>query len=295
MAIKPGDIVGRKSYGCDVLFKVCDIEENRNEEKTVLLKGINVRLLADSPEADLVLMSEEEVEKDKEVFARKFEESDRSMTRSMTRKKRGSGGRQGLNGFMQPGRVLHLDGDGEYLKLCLKEYEKMGIGAFGYEIKESEQYKHIKRLLREIKPDILVVTGHDGLLKDSNDLNDINSYRNSYNFVLSVKAAREVQPSLDELIIIAGACQSHYEAILESGANFASSPNRILIHALDPVKACIKAALTPINKIVSAEEISKLTISGINGIGGLQTRGKYRDGAPKPRYKYKQGGDVHEV
>ena len=63
MAIKPGDIVGRKSYGCDVLFKVCDIEENRNEEKTVLLKGINVRLLADSPEADLVLMSEEEVEK----------------------------------------------------------------------------------------------------------------------------------------------------------------------------------------------------------------------------------------
>lgn len=291
MAIKPGDIVGRKSYGCDVIFKVCDIKENRNDEKTVLLKGINVRLLADSPETDLVLMSEEEVEKDREVFARKFQEADRSMTR----KKRGSASRQGLNRFMQPGRVLHLDGDGEYLKLCLQEYEKMGIEAFGYEIREQEQHKHIKKLLSEIKPDILVVTGHDGLLKDSKDLDDINSYRNSYSFVLSVIQAREVQPSLDELIIIAGACQSHYEAILEAGANFASSPDRILIHALDPVKACIKAALTPISKIVSAEEISKLTISGINGIGGLQTRGKYRDGAPKPRYKYKQGGDVHEV
>jgi spore coat assembly protein len=291
VTIKPGDIVGRKSYGCDVIFKVCDIEENRSEGKTVLLKGINVRLLADSPETDLVLMSEEEVEKDRQVFARRFKASGKIMTS----KKRGSLSRQGSYGFMQPGRVLHLDGDSEYLKLCLKEYEKMGIKAFGYEIREEEQYKHIKRLLRETKPDILVVTGHDGLLKDSKDLDDINSYRNSYSFIQSVKEAREVQPSLDELIIIAGACQSHYEAILEAGANFASSPNRILIHALDPVKACIKAALTPIDKTFSPEEISKLTISGINGIGGLQTRGKYRDGAPKPRYKYKQGGDIHEV
>lgn len=291
MAIKPGDYVGRKSYGCDVIFKVCDIEENRGEGRIVLLKGVNVRLLADSPETDLVIMSEKEVAQDREAFARRFETSGKSKTS----KKRGRLSRQGIKGFMQPGRVLHLDGDGEYLKLCLKEYENMGIEAFGYELKEEEQPKHIRKLLQKIKPDILVVTGHDGLLKDSKDLADITSYRNSSSFIQSVKEAREVQPSLDELVIIAGACQSHYEAILKAGANFASSPDRILIHALDPVKACGKVALTSIDKIVSPEEISKLTISGINGIGGLQTRGKYRDGAPKPRYDYKQGGDGNAV
>lgn len=287
MVIKPGDIVGRKSYGCDVVFKVCNIVENRDKGKTVLLKGVNVRLLADSPEADLIPMSEEDVDRDREVFARKISESGKSKTN----KKRGSQERQEANVFKKPGRVLHLDGDGEYLKLCLNEYENMGIEAFGYELREEEQPKHIKELLKEVKPDILVVTGHDGLLKDSKDLSDINSYRNSSSFIQSVKEARMFQPSLDELVIIAGACQSHYEAILEAGANFASSPDRILIHALDPVKACSKVALAPIDKIVSSEEISQITVSGINGIGGLQTRGKYRDGAPKPRYKYKQGGD----
>lgn len=288
MGIKLGDIVGRKSYGCDVIFKVFDIADNREQGKTVLLKGVNVRLLADSPETDLVLMSEEDADKDKEVFARKMREVSKNKA---SRKKRGRLGRQEDNIFKRPGRVLHLDGDGEYLKLCLKEYENMGIEAFGYELKEEEQSKHIKKLLKEIKPDILVVTGHDGLLKDSKDLADINSYRNSNSFIQSVKEARALQSSLDDLVIIAGACQSYYEAILEAGANFASSPDRILIHALDPVKACGKVAFTPIDKIVSSEEISQITISGINGIGGLQTRGKYRDGAPKPRYKYKQGGE----
>lgn len=68
MVIKPGDIVGRKSYGCDVVFKVCNIVENRDKGKTVLLKGVNVRLLADSPEADLIPMSEEDVDRDREVL-----------------------------------------------------------------------------------------------------------------------------------------------------------------------------------------------------------------------------------
>jgi len=291
VAIKLGDYVGRKSYGCDVIFKVCDIEENRDEGRRFLLRGVNVRLLADSPETDLIVLSEKEVAQDREVFARKLETS----SKSRKTKKRGGLSRQGSNKFVRPGRVLHLDGDGEYLKLCLKEYENMGIEAFGYDLREQEQPKYIKTLLQKIKPDILVITGHDGLLKDSKDLADIKSYRNSGSFIQSVKEAREVQPSLDELVIIAGACQSHYEAILKAGANFASSPDRILIHALDPVKACGKVALTPIDKIVSPEEISKLTVSGIDGIGGLQTRGKLRDGAPKPRYNYKQGGDANAV
>ena len=291
MSIKCGDLVSRKSHGCDVIFKVCHIEENRDEGITAVLKGVNVRLLADSPISDLVKVSQEEVNKDREAFARKEKRSDK---RKIT-KKGGRLSRQDSNIFSQPGKVLHLDGDEDYLKLCLKEYEKNGIKAFGYMYKETEQHKHIKRLINEIRPDILVVTGHDGVLKDSKDLADLNNYRNSMGFMQSVKEARKIQPSLDELVIIAGACQSHYEAFLEAGANFASSPDRILIHALDPVKACIKVALAPINKIVSSEEISKVTISGIKGIGGIETRGKHRGGAPKPRYRLKQGGDADAV
>lgn len=200
------------------------------------------------------------------------------------------------NIFKRPGRVLHMDGDGEYLKLCLKEYEEMGIEAYGYEVVESEQPKMINKLLNEIYPDILVITGHDGILKDGNkDYSDIKNYRNSKFFIESVKEARRFEPSLDDLIIIAGACQSHYEGILSAGANFASSPDRILIHALDPVKACGKIALTPIDKIISAKDITLDTLSGIEGIGGVNTKGKYRDGAPKPRYIYKQGGDGNVI
>ena len=50
MNLKVGDIVSRRSYGGDILFKI--IEINRSSQ-TALLKGIHVRLLADSPLEDL--------------------------------------------------------------------------------------------------------------------------------------------------------------------------------------------------------------------------------------------------
>ncbi len=53
---KIGDIVARKSYGCDILFEVTDIGEN------CMLKGIACRLEADAPESDLLLQTEEQIE-----------------------------------------------------------------------------------------------------------------------------------------------------------------------------------------------------------------------------------------
>lgn len=50
--LKVGDIVARKSYGCDVLFKVEAIINN-SLGRTVRLKGISYRLEADAPEWDL--------------------------------------------------------------------------------------------------------------------------------------------------------------------------------------------------------------------------------------------------
>jgi spore coat assembly protein len=88
----------------------------------------------------------------------------------------------------------------------------------------------------------------------------------------------------DDLVIFAGACQSCYEAILDAGANFASSPNRVLIHCLDPVFLTEKIAYTNIERVISVREVIKDTITGIDGIGGLQTRGKYREGYPKSKF-----------
>lgn len=69
-----------------------------------------------------------------------------------------------------------------------------------------------------------------------------------------------------------------------AGANFASSPNRVLIHCLDPVFVCEKIAYTRIDQIVSIHELINNTITGNKGIGGLQTRGKYREGYPRSTY-----------
>ncbi|KAA5805589.1 sporulation peptidase YabG, partial [Thermoanaerobacterium thermosaccharolyticum] len=121
-------------------------------------------------------------------------------------------------------------------------------------------------------------------VKNSRNYSDINNYRNSKYFVEAVKNARNYEPSLDDLVIFAGACQSNYEALISSGANYASSPERVLIHCLDPVLVCEKVAYSHINEIVKIEELIENTITGAPGIGGLQTMGKFRYGVPKAKF-----------
>lgn len=52
-----GDIVRRKSYGFDVKFRIDDIIVD-SEKKLIILKGVDERLIADSPEDDLVIEEE---------------------------------------------------------------------------------------------------------------------------------------------------------------------------------------------------------------------------------------------
>jgi spore coat assembly protein len=59
--LKIGDIVARKSYGCDVFFRVADIEDN-GHEKIITLKGISYRIEADAPESDLEMQPEKKVD-----------------------------------------------------------------------------------------------------------------------------------------------------------------------------------------------------------------------------------------
>ncbi|NRY81099.1 spore coat assembly protein [Clostridium beijerinckii] len=186
--------------------------------------------------------------------------------------------------FGRPGKILHVDGDSEYMETCLKVYKQLSLDAVGRAIAEKDQPEVIVDLVKEIKPDIVVLTGHDSVLREPRDYLNLDNYRNSRYYLESVKNLRNYNSSYDELVIFAGACQSCYERILDVGANFASSPNRVLIHCLDPVFVCEKIAYTRIDKVVSITDVIENTITGIKGVGGLQTRGKYREGYPKSPY-----------
>jgi spore coat assembly protein len=118
-------------------------------------------------------------------------------------------------------------------------------------------------------------------LKKKADLSKLDSYRNSRHFVEAVKQARQYERDKDGLVVIAGACQSHFEALIQAGANFASSPQRKMIHALDPVFIAEKVANTSFRDTINILDMLKQTVTGIDGIGGLESRGKMRLGLPK--------------
>ena len=96
-----------------------------------------------------------------------------------------------------------------------------------------------------------------------------------------MKVARKYEKSQDKLIIIAGACQSNYEALIKSGANFASSPKRINIHALDPAIVATSLALSDKNKSIDLIEILEKTKYGCEGMGGIITNGTMYVGYPR--------------
>lgn len=286
--LKIGDIVVRKSYGKDITFKIINIKETDDGE-IYTLKGINLRIIADSVEEDLEVVAEEDT-KQEQVFSRKVNSSIKKILLGRTGKdlyrrefKVIKGNNNELS-FGRPGKILHVDGDSEYLDVCLKVYKQLGLDVIGRVIAEKDQPSQVLQLVKTVKPDIVVITGHDAVTKGTRDYIDINNYRNSKYYVETVSELRNYEPGYDNLVIFAGACQSNYEALLDAGANFASSPNRVLIHCLDPVFLCEKIAYTNIEKVVSIPEALENTITGVKGIGGLQTRGKYREGFPKSQY-----------
>lgn len=306
--MKIGDIVVRKSYGGDITFKIIDIKA-KDDIEVYLLKGINLRIEADSPIEDLEAVAEDNIGEIDKIFNKKVNASikrvlmnrikgsreyrgDRVATINTNEKIRYSQFKQEKYKeyknkdmtFGRPGKILHVDGDAEYLEVCLKTYKQLSLDAVGRVIPEKDQSSKIVDLVKEVKPDIVVITGHDGMVKGITDYINLNNYRNSKYFVETVMALRTYNSNYDDLVIFAGACQSCYEALLDAGANFASSPNRVLIHCLDPVLVSEKIAYTNIDSVVAIEDVIQNTITGLTGIGGLQTRGKYREGFPKSQY-----------
>ena len=257
MEINIGDFVTRNSYNNDTIFKVVDIKSD-----IAILKGVDIRLFADSKLSDLVKC--EYVNKDDEIECSLIikEQLDRSEY------------------FYLPAKVLHIDGDKDYLNRCLDFYKNANIYANGEHINERDLPNVIYKLLKKYKPDILIITGHDSINK-SKDINDINNYKNSKNFVKSVFQAREYEKSHEKLVIIAGACQSDYEALIKAGANFASSPKRINIHALDPAIIAVNLALTERGTEINLIELLDKTKYGKDGMGGLKSTGMMYVGYPR--------------
>lgn len=277
--LKVGDIVARKSYDQDVFFKVTGIRKE-GQKSIVTLKGITYRLEADAPEDDLVIQSDSKVREYRNkcciLAGKKTRAFQSSRIRQNLKKGYYRNTSKELPGkYARPGKILHIDGDGDYLETCLNEYRKLALDIVGEYIPEKNQPSEVYNLLQKHKPDILILTGHDGIIKSGGNYGDVNNYRHSKHFIDAVKEARRYDSDLNGLFIFAGACQSFYKEIIKAGANFASSPNRILIHALDPVYVCRKVAFTGINKLLSPKEIINDTISGSEGIGGIQSWGKY--------------------
>ena len=290
--IKTGDVVGRKSYNMDVMFKVIDIYNDDGGKKMAHLKGLDYRLCATAPLEDLQKYESRDIsnywqtlmKRNTEQMKRVFSRRSRERMRDLVRAANIENGEH-MPSFDVPGKVLHMDGDDDYLGLCLTTYKQLGVPVDGYYISEQEQPEQVVELLKRHRPDLLVITGHDGFIKENGmDFKNIDNYYNSKNFVQAVKNARQYEKSRDDLIIFAGACQSHYESILEAGANFASSPKRVLIHAFDPVFVMEKVAFTSIYDPIPLIEIIEGTITGFDGIGGVETRGKHRLGVPKSPY-----------
>ena len=253
--VKVGDYVTRKSYNNDIIFRVIDIQGNN-----VILYGLCVRLMADSPINDLVVCDEEPENDNFVIDFSEYNKLDRNEY------------------FYLPGKVLHIDGDKNFLNRCMSFYKKNRIKAYGFYLSEVDLADNVYEYLKKYNPDILVITGHDALYRKKRNNGD---YKNTNYFIKAVREARKFEKSHEKLIIIAGACQSNYEELIKAGANFASSPKRINIHALDPAIIATSLSFSDKNTNIDLINILSKTKYGPDGIGGIITKGTMYVGYPR--------------
>lgn len=253
-----GDYVFINNDSSKCLYRIVDMH-NENNILLCLLYGVYYRISLVENINNLILATHEEVEflnnEDEKYYRNIIKRAERNFKQKYV-----------------VGKILHIDGDNEYLNKCLELYKEMGIYAFGKCISENKMSVDIGKYLLEINPDVVVITGHD--LYNNKGIKDLSNYTNTQNFMNVVKEIRRVKQN--SCVVIAGACQSNFEALIAAGADFASSPKRINVHTYDPAIIAIKAATTSFTKIIAGEEIYKYIENGKDAYGGLQTYGKMR-------------------
>ena len=237
------------------------------------MTGLIERITADSPIEDLELIDKSVAKENLKKLDYKINERFKTLLSSNNIDNAGKNKR--MNEKIITGKILHLDGDKKYSEKSYYYYKKVGLNAVVKNIPEYKQPKVVYNLLKIYNPDILVITGHDGMIKKNIGYNDLYNYRNSRHFVKTVEEARRYDLETGKnLVIFAGACQSYFEALMMAGANFASSPARILIDFLDPLIIAETVALTDIYKFVSIDDIVNELRDGKKGVDGIGAKGK---------------------
>lgn len=271
--VKKGDIVARKSHEKDIIFYVKRVIKTSNGE-IAILTGLLERIEADSKVEDLEILDKKDVndylrrqeEKIKERIEHKNKNYEIGIIESQGKR---------IGHKIVTGKILHLDGDKRYSQKSYNYYKKLGLNAIVKNIPEYRQPKVVYQLLKIYKPDILIITGHDGMIKKGINYNDIYNYRNSRHFINTVKEARRYDMENNKkTVIFAGACQSYFEALILAGANFASSPARILIDFLDPLIVAEKVATTEKYRYITIDDITKELREGKRGVDGIGANGK---------------------
>lgn len=202
--IKKGDIVTRKSYEKDIIFMVKNII-NTKQERIAILKGVIDRIEADSKIEDLEIV-------DKKIINEKMETLHHKMNNKIIQNKETRGTEEYKIGILTPnhknkekivtGKILHLDGDKKYSQKSYYYYKKLGLNAIVRNIPEYKQPRVIYQLLKTYNPDILVITGHDGMIKRGTDYHNIYNYRNSKYFIQTVKEARRYDQEQNNHLVI---------------------------------------------------------------------------------------------
>lgn len=229
-------------------------------DNNAIIKGYSIRRKFEVSLTQLHLASEEKILEEKNKLCEKVNHLIKlSKTRNSKR--------------LLYGTILHIDGDKDYLDSCMSLYKEMNVFANGIYINEDSVKDKIEELLMQLTPDIIVITGHD-IYKGEN-IKDLNNYVNSKNYCEALRVIRR-HFDKDSVCVIVGACSSHFEALIASGANFASSPDRINIHTYDPAIIAIKVATTSCNKNIDFDEVLKFIENKRSAFGGIDTKGKMK-------------------
>lgn len=229
-------------------------------DKWASLKGYTHRIFTKALLDDLVIVNEAEVLKEKNYCEKVVNNFKKAL--SLRSNKR-----------LLYGTILHIDGDEEYLKSCMQLYKEMNIYANGIYLKEEKIKDKIEELVLKLTPDIVVITGHD--VYNGKGIKSLENYLNTIHYMEAVRLIRR-HFNTEAVTIIVGACGSHFEALIASGANFSSSPKRINIHTYDPAIIAIKVATTSSNQIIDFDQTLKYIENKKDAFGGIETKGKMK-------------------
>lgn len=191
MKLRKGFLVTRKSYGKDIIFYIDRIIKLKSHKELAILKGITVRIEADSLVEDLEIANISKIKKAEEKL-------ERILLGTLEKYKK-----ENRNYILKNGTILHLDGDRRYCIKSSRCYKKMGLNAIVRNIAENRQSFYVRNLLAKYNPDILVITGHDAMLKKGSNYDNLYNYRNSRYFINTVIEARKWEKSSDKLVIFA--------------------------------------------------------------------------------------------